>query len=298
MFDAASEYVIELNNLTKKYGSQRAVHELNLKVPKGTVFGLLGPNGAGKTTAINMLMGLLRPSKGKVSVLGMDPFRKGAAVRQRVGYVPEVYGFYEWMTVEEITYMVANYHKQWNWTLYHELLDDFQLQKKVKVRNLSKGMKAKLALLLALAFKPEILVLDEPTGGLDPAARRNFIETILAHYQEEGKTIFVSSHLLNEFSGVLDVVAFMKDGNIKLVRPLEELHQKTKRIRLIFDDEVPADIYFSNALKQRTNGREMVLTYPNYDPLRTHEELRIANASNLLVEEMSLEDIFVDMVGS
>lgn len=168
----------------------------------------------------------------------------------------------------------------------------------MKVSALSKGTRAKLALLLALSFNPEVLVLDEPTTGLDPAARRNFIETILGNYQETGKTIFLSSHLLNEFAGLLDHVAFLKEGKLQLVSRVDELHKRMKRARLVFTDGVPAGFTVTGALNVRSNGREALVTLQNYDAERTPAELMKIGANHVSFEELTLEDIFVDLVGS
>jgi ABC-2 type transport system ATP-binding protein len=293
-----SESAVRIEGLKRRFGTKTAVRQVDLTVPKGSVFGLLGPNGAGKSTTIKMMMGLLPSNGGSISMLGHDPEKEGIKVRQKVGYVPEHHGFYEWMSVEEIIALVSPYHKNWNRDLCQELMKDFRLERDEKVGSFSKGMRAKLALLLALSFEPEMLVLDEPTGGLDPAARRNFIETILSRYQETGKTIFVSSHLLNEFSGLLDHVAFMREGVIELSMKLEDLHAQTKRARLIFSEGVPADLQFSGALAIRKNGREAVVSCQNFDPVVTEEQLRNTGAEQVIIEDMSLEDIFVDMVGS
>ena len=293
-----SDYAIITEGLSRKYGSKWAVQDLSLQVPKGSVFGLLGPNGAGKSTTINMLMGLLPPTHGSVNILGLDPIKHDIEVKRRVGYVAEIHGFYEWMTVDETIRLVSAYHPYWNQERCRNLLNEFKLDSNAKTGGLSKGTKAKLALLLAISFDPEILVLDEPTSGLDPAARRNFIETILGQFQDEGKTILVSSHLLNEFSGLIDHVAFIKESRLEVVSRLDELQQKTKRIRLIFENGAPKDLKLQGMFSVSVNGREAVLAARNFDPQRTVEELKSTGATNILVEEMSLEDIFVEMVGS
>lgn len=293
-----SDTAVRIEGVKRRFGSKTAVRQVDLTVLKGSVFGLLGPNGAGKSTTIKMMMGLLPSNGGSISVLGHDPEKEGIKVRQKVGYVPEHHGFYEWMTIDELIALVSPYHTGWNWELCSELMKDFCLDGSEKVGPMSKGMKAKLALLLALSFEPEMLVLDEPTGGLDPAARRNFIETILARYQETGKTIFVSSHLLNEFSGLLDHVAFIREGTLELSMKLDDLYAQTKQARLIFSDGVPADFQFCGALAIRKNGREALVTCNNFDPAATEEQLRKTGAEQVIIEDMSLEDIFVDMVGS
>ncbi len=292
-----TDMAITTKGLGKAFKKRWAVRNLDLEVPSGSVFGLLGPNGAGKSTTIQMLMGLLPATSGSISVLGLDPARNDVAVKRKVGYVPEIFGFYEWMRVDELIALVAAYHEDWNWTLCSELQVEFRLDHDAVIKTLSKGMKAKLALLLSLSFEPEMLVLDEPTGGLDPAARRNYIEIILAKYQESGKTIFLSSHLINEFSGLLDHVAFIKDGKLELAIDTKELHARTKRARLVFDEPVPKDLQVEDTLAVRVNGREALVTCRNYDPEITEDRLSQTGAKTVLIEEMTLEDIFVDLVG-
>jgi len=293
-----TEWAIETRGLGHRFGKTWAVRNLDLKVPQGSVLGLLGPNGAGKSTTIHMLMGLLPPTEGSATVAGHDPVADDVAVRRRVGYVAEKHGFYEWMTVQETVRLVAAYHDDWNDAIRTELQGEFGLTDGARVSELSKGMRARLALLLALSFDPEILVLDEPTGGLDPAARRHFIEIILGRYQESGKTIVVSSHLLNEFSGLLDHVVFLREGGLELSVPLEELRANVKRVRLIYENGIPADLAVPGARSLRRNGREAVAILDRFDPTETPKGLAQLNASRVVVEELTLEDIFVEVVGS
>ena len=293
-----SEWAIETKGLGHRFGKKWAVRELDLTVPHGSVLGLLGPNGAGKSTTIHMLMGLLPPDAGSALVAGHDPVTDEVAVRQRVGYVAEKHGFYEWMTVDETVGLVAAYHRDWDDGLRNKLQAEFGLDGSERVSELSKGMRARLALLLALSFDPDILVLDEPTGGLDPAARRHFIETVLGRYQESGKTIVVSSHLLNEFSGLLDHVVFLREGRLELSVPLEELRASVKRVRLIYEGGVPEGLAVPGARSLSLNGREAVAVFDRFDPVETPKRLAALNASGTVVEELTLEDIFVEVVGS
>lgn len=168
------------------------------------------------------------------------------------------------MRVREIIAFVAAYHANWNYDLQKELIGEFALNEDYKVKELSKEMRAKLALLMALSFEPEMLILDEPAGGLDPAARRNFIETILGRYQQTGKTILVSFHLLNEFSGLINHVAFIKEGSVDLAAPLEELQKKMKRVRIVFESGTPDSLQIDGAIENKLNGREVVATFANF----------------------------------
>lgn len=291
-----SEWAIETNGLGHRFGKSWAVRDLDLKVPHGCVLGLLGPNGAGKSTTIHMLMGLLLPSRGSAEVLGFDPAKDDVSLRQRVGYVAERHGFYEWMSVEETIGLVSAYHPDWDESIRNDLQLEFDLNGRSLVSELSKGMRARLALLLALSFDPQMLVLDEPTGGLDPAARRTFIETILSRYQKSGKTILVSSHLLNEFSGLLDHVAFLRDGHLDLWMPMEELRNNVKRARLVFEHGIPETLTVPEARTVRRNGREAVAVFDQFDANETPRLLAGVGASNVLIEDLTLEDIFVEVL--
>lgn len=293
-----SDWAIETTNLGHRFGNNWAVRGLDLQVPRGSVFGLLGENGVGKSTTIQMLIGQLLPSEGSARVLGLDPVTDEIAIKTRVGYVPEKYGFYEYMRVREIIALVAAYHSDWNHDLQRQLIGEFSLNEDNRVSELSKGMRAKLALLMALSFEPELLLLDEPASGLDPAARRNFIETILSRYQQTGKTILLSSHLLNDFAGLLDHVAFMRDGKIELVAPLEQLQRQMKRVRLVFEDGMPESLHVNGSIKTSVNGREAVATLEHFDAERTMVELKALNPSHIIVEDLSLEDIFIARTGA
>ena len=171
---------IEVEEVRKCFGRTMAVRNLSLQIPRGSVFGLIGPNGAGKSTLIKMLMGLLRPTQGTVHVLGRDVFQDSVAVRQRVGYVPESHHIYRWMRIGQVLQFCKAQCTTWNDATCRELLDLFQLDPQMKVRHVSKGMLGKLALLLAIAHEPELLILDEPMAGLDPVAREEFLEGVLA----------------------------------------------------------------------------------------------------------------------
>lgn len=226
-------------------------------------------------------------------MLGLDPMRDEIGVKSKVGYVPEKYGFYEYMRVKEIVAFVAAYHNDWNYDFQKELMSEFALNEDYKVKDLSKGMRAKLALLMALSFEPEMLLLDEPAGGLDPAARRNFIETILSRYQQTGKTIVLSSHLLNEFSGLIDHVAFIKDGGAELVAPVEQLQNQMKRVRVVFDAGIPNSFALDGIISTKLNGREAVATFENFKPEESLAQINAFEPSHVFVEDLSLEDIFV-----
>ena len=202
--------VIEIQNLSRRYGKQDAVNGLSLTVRPGRCYGFFGRNGAGKTTTIKCLLNLLRPTAGTVRVFGLDPQRDEVAVKSRLAYVPDAVAFYPWMTVRDTLVYLASFRTHWNSSIQDDLLARFQLNPHQKAGSLSKGQKTQLALIGAVSPEPELLLLDEPTSGLDPIVRREFIETVIGAYQSAGesagqpRTIFVSTHLISEFEGLID----------------------------------------------------------------------------------------------
>ena len=215
-----SSPVIQTADLTKRFGKNTAVDSLSLAVPEGTVFGFLGRNGAGKTTTIKMLLGLLPRTSGSASVLGLDSARKSLDIKRQVGYVPEQHHMYRWMTVDQLMWFCKAFYPTWDDAECARLLERFKLPGDKKIRQLSRGMIAKTALTLALAHDPKILILDEPTGGLDVIVRREFLESIVRLIQERGKTVFISSHLLADVERVADQVAILREGRGLLKLPL------------------------------------------------------------------------------
>jgi ABC-2 type transport system ATP-binding protein len=226
---------IRIDGLVKGFRGVRAVDGLTLDVPEGAVFGLLGENGAGKTTTLQVLMGLLAPDGGCVSVLGLDPARDGLAVRRRVGYVPEVPALYDWMTPAEIGWFAAGFKAEVAafQTRFGELLRGFNLPPDRKIKTLSKGMRAKVSLSLALAADPELLILDEPTSGLDVMVRREFLESMI-DLAGSGRTVLLSSHQLSEVERVASHVALMHGGKLLLAEPLDQLRARTFLLALTF----------------------------------------------------------------
>ncbi len=230
---------IRIEDMTKRYGSQLAVNKLSFEVPEGSVFGLLGENGAGKTTTIQTLLGLVVPDEGRVNVLGLDPAKQGLQVRRKVGYVPERPCLYEWMSVAEIGWFAAGFHPQSPGAAqgyesrYRGLVEDFDLPLKRKIRQLSKGMRARVSLALAMASEPEVLILDEPTSGLDVLVRRDFLETMV-DLAGGGRTVLLSSHQIGEVERVASHVALIHEGRLILAEPLDELKARTYLVSLNF----------------------------------------------------------------
>jgi ABC-2 type transport system ATP-binding protein len=222
--------VIETHGLKRSFGLKDAVRGLDLKVPAGVVCALLGPNGAGKTTTIKMLMGLLAPSGGHASVLGTDVRRLGATEKTRIGYVSENQELPEWMTVRRFLDSCRGFYPAWDEALEQQLLAKLALPEDRKIKQLSRGMRMKVALLAALAYRPELLVLDEPFSGLDPAMRDDLVRGVFAAVNEGKWTVLISSHDIDEVERIADWIAIMDDGRLRLSESLEALQARYRRV--------------------------------------------------------------------
>jgi ABC-2 type transport system ATP-binding protein len=293
--DSIDDVVIETHGLTKRFGKKTVVDGLDLRVPRGSVFAFLGKNGAGKTTTIRMLLHLLDKSAGEARILGLDSVKGTLEIKRRVGIVADGQEMYDWMTVDETLWFCAGFYPTWDTAFAEELKRRLELTGSTKVRALSKGQQAKLALLLAMAFKPELLILDEPTAGLDVVVRRNFLEGVIELIQEQGRTVFFSSHLVHEVERVADWVGIIDAGRMVWCSPLDELKAKVRRLILTFPDPPASAPVLPNVLTCEVSGRQVSLIVSDFSP----ETLAAARALGAEVEEqsLSLEDIFVALVG-
>jgi ABC-2 type transport system ATP-binding protein len=284
-----------VEGLTRRYGSTIALDNLHLTVPRGTVLGLLGPNGAGKSTTLRMIMGLLQPTAGTVHVLGLDPFQTPSQVRQQIGYVPETPQIYRWMTVREVLRFCRALYAGWKDQQAEMLLDAFQLPPNRKVRQLSKGMLAKLSLAIALAHEPQLLILDEPLSGLDPLARDEFLEGVLLGLCGGERTVIFSSHQLDEVNRLSDSVAVLHAGRLLTHCPLEEL-RSAKRVRAVLHDGRLPVAAPREAVWQQVNRREWSLTMHPFSS-EVLERLQATNPIQRVdVDDLSLDDIFKDLI--
>lgn len=291
------DWVIETKGLGRRYGRRWVVDGLDLQIPRGAVYGFLGLNGAGKSTTIRMLMGLIRRHGGQATVLGFDPARQDVEIKRRVGYVAEQPAFYDWMRVDEICAFAATYRKdRWDPKLAEHLIERFRIPREPRLKELSKGQRAKTSLVLAMAFNPDLLILDEPTSGLDPVARREFVEGVLAEYQESGRTIFISSHLVNELSGLVDHVGILHEGKLLLSQEADVFLASIRRVRLAFDGPAPREIRCEGMLRFQSDGRDASISIRDFDEAKTRDELKSFNPVTMEVEPLQLEDAFVEYV--
>ena len=217
------ETVIELSGVTRRFGPITALDDVSLHVPRGTVFGLVGVNGAGKTTLLKHVLGLLKPQTGSVRVFGLDPVAEPVRVLPRIGYLSEENDLPDWMRIDELLHYTQAFYPTWDEQYVEKLLDTFALDRTAKVKQLSRGQRARTGLLVALAYRPEVLVLDEPSSGLDPVVRRDILTAIIRTISEEGRTVLFSSHLLDEVQRVSDRVAMIDEVRIFLCDELDVL---------------------------------------------------------------------------
>jgi ABC-2 type transport system ATP-binding protein len=298
-------WAIEAHNLSRRYGYELAVANLTLRVARGRTLGFVGLNGAGKTTAIRMMVGLLAPTSGTVHVAGCEVPRERDRLKPLVGYVPDRPTVYPWMRVREAIDFCRAVYPRYNDARVAQLLRQLDLDPNRKVKHLSKGNAAKLSLLLAVGHDPQVLILDEPMSGLDPLARDEFLEGVLsvgvggggAAGDEAGaQTVLVSSHSLADVARVADEIALMHEGRLLLHSPIDELLERTKRLRAVLhDDALPGEVP-PGTVWQQVSGREWLLTVRDFEPERA-EFLRARNRiAHLDVQDVTLDDVFKDVV--
>jgi ABC-2 type transport system ATP-binding protein len=284
---------IVTRRLTKHYGNRPVVNALDLRVPQGSVYGLLGRNGAGKSTAIKMLMGMVQPDYGEIEILGHPMPALPCEVRQRVAYIAEGHPLYNWMTVDEAVRFTKAFYPRWNDRLLAQILDHFELPGRAKLRKLSNGQRAQASLALAVAPDPELLVLDDPTLGLDTVVRRDFLESLIQIIQRSGRTILFSSHILGDVERVADRVGVMVDGVLRADCPTEHFRETVKRVVLEFRGR-PADWPGGGGVVSwRHVGSALELVTAGFDDAQRALAESLQPAS-IDVIDLSLEDAFIE----
>src|SRR3954468_17532453 len=226
---------IEMQAVYKSFRSSEVLRGMTLNVARGRTFAFLGRNAAGKTTTIRLLLGLLKRDDGAIRVLGLDPQREPLELRRRIGYLAEDQTMYGWMRIEEIVRFLAPFYPTWDHGLAAKYLKDFELPLRTRIKHLSKGQNVRLGLVLALAHRPELVILDDPALGLDPIMRKQFNRDLITHLQGQGRTVFYSSHLLYEVEPVADEVAILDHGRIIRQAETEALRRDVKQIVLSRD---------------------------------------------------------------
>jgi ABC-2 type transport system ATP-binding protein len=296
-FPSPAPPVVDVQRLSRTFGAAKALDEVSLVVPRGGVFGLIGANGAGKTTLIKHLLGMLRAECGSVRVFGLDPVQNPVGVLGQIGYLSEVRDLPDWMRVGQLMRYTQAFFPTWDERYAEELREAFGLDVNARIKNLSRGQLARAGLLVALAHRPALLVLDEPSSGLDPIVRRDILAAIIRTIAEEGRTVLFSSHLLDEVERVADWVAIIDRGRILLTAPMDEIKDTHRRVTLRFGGPVETPPSLVGSLSYAGAGAEW-----SYICSGESQQLRhAAEAIGATVVDdaaLSLDEIFVTRVGA
>ncbi|MGI8649155.1 MAG: ATP-binding cassette domain-containing protein [Rubrobacter sp.] len=286
--------VIETRRLTKTYGRNRGIRSIDLRVEEGEVFGFLGPNGAGKTTTIRTLLGFMRPTDGVAEVFGRDVRKESVAVREKVGNLPGEFAFEDRVTGEQMLRYFARLRGVRDLGYARELADRLGADMKRPVRKLSRGNKQKIGLVQAMFHRPPLLILDEPTGGLDPLVQEEFLR-IVSEVKKEGRTVFFSSHVLSEVERVCDRVGIIRDGELADVEPTGKLIDKSFRhVTLTFSERIDPKPFAKLSGVENLSSDGNSLAFTLHDDL--DEVVKLAAANRLIsleYERPSLEEIFL-----
>jgi ABC-2 type transport system ATP-binding protein len=293
-----TQAVIETRGLSKRYGENYAVHNLNLSVQPGRITAFLGLNGAGKSTTIRMLLGMIRPSEGGGHVLGYrleDP-NENVAMRQDVAFVSEDKRLYPYMTVAQMLHFTRGFYPAWRDDLAETLLRKYELPPSRKVRHLSKGMRTKLALILGIARRPKLLILDEPTEGLDPRGTEQLLETLTSE-SAEGTTVFFSSHQIEEVERISDQICVIHRGALIMDAGIDDLRQSWRRVDIVMPwTPKPEDFQMHGVERIRTRGQQVSLTVSgNADAVVARARESGANAVE--VTPLGLRELFLQTIG-
>jgi len=290
-----NEIVLETNGLTKYYGTALAVDHLDLKVPAGCICGFVGRNGAGKTTAIKLMLGLLGPTAGSSRLLGCDSTALTPEIRQRIGYVTEGHRLFRWMTIGNLErFQRAFFPDQWDGKLFADMIEYFELSRKKKIKHISNGQRAQVSLALALAPKPELLIMDDPTLGLDAAIRRQFLEGMIELIMRQGRTVLFSSHILADVERVADRIAVIDKGRLRANCSLEEFRSAVKKAIFTFAESVPTEIDIEGLLHCRRSENQLELTLVGTEDEIIAQWAKSAGAEEIQTPKMNLEDQFIE----
>lgn len=289
--------VITISNLTKDYGNNRGVFDVNIEVRQGEVFGFLGPNGAGKTTTIRNLLGFITPDAGSCKIFGKDCFREAEAIHKNVGYLAGEIAFLDDLTGRQLIDFIAAMKGLKDRKKINDLLERFELDPHGKVRRMSKGMKQKIAIIAAFMSDSEVIILDEPTSGLDPLMQNRFIDMILEEKQR-GKTIFMSSHMFEEVEKTCDRTAIIRDGRIVAIEDMAGLAKKRSRLFSITlkDEQAVAAIKNDGLDIAGIDGLKVIINV--HDGLTGFiQTLAKYEIDDMDIRRQSLEEVFLHYYG-
>ncbi|MCP4453381.1 MAG: ABC transporter ATP-binding protein [Planctomycetes bacterium] len=285
-----AQAAIQIQDLKFSYGRKQVLKGVNLEVPQGAIFGFLGRNGAGKTTTIKALLGLQKPMSGSCTINGLDSFSDSLNVRTQIGYMAEDQQMYGWMTVAQLIKWVGGFYRNWDNEFTAELLAVLRLDKTAKVKSLSKGQNSSLALLLALGHHPDLVILDDPTLGLDPIARKDFLRHVIDLLQSRGVTVFFSSHLLYEIEPVADHIAILDGGVVCKIGKTDELRDTVRKF--VFTPKPSTDLAkLSDVLDAVHAGVQMAVTVEHCDDMK-RDQIKGMSQNGVTETALNLDEIF------
>ncbi len=290
------ETAVKIENLVKYYDGRKILDDVNLEIPVGCIYGLLGRNGIGKTTLIRILLGQEAPTRGSTAIFGCSSDKLSAAQRGKIGYVAEGHHLIQHYKVAKLIKLCKSLSLQWNEELFNALIKTFRLPMDRKVKKLSTGMRAQLNLALATAIDPALLIMDDPTLGLDTIARRQFLELAIDLIQRDNKTILFSSHILSDVERIADRIGVIVAGKLIIDCPLEELKKRVRKMRIIFPAEPPTELQLAEVINRSASGRELTVTVANWND---HKQRYLNTYQPESCDEipLSLEDIFIECTG-
>lgn len=288
-----SKFIIQTKNLTKSYGSSdNALNNLDMNIPEGFVYGLLGKNGAGKTTTLRVFMSLLKPTSGFVEVMGHAPWKMPVDVKQDIGYSSDSMQLIPWLKVGEILNYNGSFYKNWDTKYVKQWVERLNLPVNKRVFHLSRGNRQKLALIMAIAHHPKLLILDEPAGGLDPLARKEFLESMIELIHESGTTIVLSSHLLSDLERISDHIGIIDEGKMKIEMPLENLKLTTKQIKIVSKNRIE-ELNMDGLIKTKRTENIFTGVFRDWDETKLKILKQRFPEASIEIEHLSLEEIFL-----
>jgi ABC-2 type transport system ATP-binding protein len=290
------EPVVEVTNLSRSFADKQALEGVSFRATAGQVYGLVGSNGAGKTTLLKHLLGLLRAATGTVRVFGLDPVRDPVGALSRIGYLSEERELPEWMTIDELMRYTQAFHPNWDAAYARELIETFALDPSKKVKDLSKGMRAQAGLIAAVAHRPELLILDEPSSGLDAVVRRDILDAVVRAVADDGRTVIFSSHLLDEVERMSDHVTLMHQGRVALSGVLDDVRREYHRSRVHFVEHFDQPPVLDTALLMEGGGRTWSVVHSG-SPEQFRRAVLARGGEIVESRDATLEEIFLARAG-
>jgi len=292
------EPIVQMRMVCKRFGKIKALDDINLQIYSGRIIGLLGANGAGKSTLLRNIIGLYLQDEGECITFGSEAKKLGPKELARIGYVHQEGELLDWMTVRQLIRYVSAYYQSWSRELEEKYIEDFEISTKVRVGSLSPGQRQRLAILLAIGFEPELLILDEPAAALDPVARAQFLDLLLQIIQTENRTIIISSHILSDVEKVIDHAVIMKEGRILLDTGFDELRERFSQVRIsALSKELPDELPFENVVHCKRSDGQAILTVQDCPREKLQEQAKSLDCW-VEIETLSLEEIYKIVVSS